>query len=314
MTDVSSRRTPSTGRPRRARRQPTDLSVTPIVPTFTDLTLRRIDRRLAAPDPEQGGALLRPVNARSVTHFEWDRHAATTEVSYVPSEQLVNRVVELESSLDLRLVGVVHSHPNGLNRLSGPDLQVTTHLLERNPHLGWVCMPVVTQIVDDRPLGDHEVRLPHGRMSCFVGRLDGAGTLRLSRPAAVRVIPVERTCRRITARLGWRRVGAEPVSVNGVDLLGCCFDPGSGAPQVWVLLSHDFPLAAPLVALDHGDGLTPFPLPVPASTKTATGVGALVAALELLDLAPAAAEPTETDPTETEPTRPDPTPSDQEAS
>jgi proteasome lid subunit RPN8/RPN11 len=313
VTDVSSRCTPSTDRPRRARRQPRDLPVTPIVPTFTDLTLRRIDRRLAAPNPEQGGALLRPVNARAVTHFEWDRHAATTEVSYVPSEHLVRRVVELESSLDLRLVGVVHSHPNGLNRLSGPDLQVTAHLLQQNPHLGWVCMPVVTQIVDDRPLGDHEVRLPHGRMSCFVARLDADGELRLSRPAAVRVLPVGRTCRRITDQLGWRQVGAKPVSVDGVDLLGCCFDPGPGAPQVWVLLSHDFPLAAPLVALDLGDGLTPLPLPVPASTTIATGVGALIAALELLDLAPTTDEPTGSEPTETGTARPDPTPTHQES-
>lgn len=263
---------------------PRRLPTSPLVLTLADRVLAQIDRRLAEPEPEQGGALLRPVNGRAVTRFEWDELAATTQVSYVPSDELIARIARLESAFDLRLTGVVHSHPNGMNRLSGPDLHATRRLLQQNRHLGWVCMPVVTQVGDERPLGEHEVLLPHGRMSCFVARLDAADRLRLARPAAVRIVPVEQVSLAVSVELGWRREPWESVSLGGVDLLGCPFEPAAGGPLVWVLLSHDFPFAAPIVALDHGDGLVLHPLPVAAATDPVTAIDQLVGALRLLGI------------------------------
>jgi proteasome lid subunit RPN8/RPN11 len=260
---------------------------------LTDSVLVELDRRLAEPEPEQGGALLRPVNGRAVTHFEWDEFAATTSVSYVPSRELVERVSELESTRDLTLAGVVHSHPNGLNRLSGPDLQVTRHLLQRNRHLGWVCMPIVTQLLGDVPIGTHELQLPHGRLSSFLGRLDDTDRLHLARPSSIRVVPVEQLSLTVAAALGWRRCGWELMCVDGVALLGCRFEPGPGLPAVWVLLSHDFPYASPLVALDPGDGLSPHPLPIAASTSVDAALDRLVDSLGLLGLR--SAEPVQPD-------------------
>lgn len=279
--------------PSRSRRRhpaaPTPLAAplptSPVGVRLTDSVLAAIDRQLAAPEPEQGGALLRPLNGSAITHFEWDATASTTTTSYVPSGKLVERVAEMETSLDVSLVGVVHSHPNGMNRLSGPDLEVTRHLLQLNRHLGWVCMPIVTQLDHTHPVATHEVLLPHGRVSCFLARLDRADELHIATPASVRVIPVERLSGLVTQVLGWTPEGHQDLTVDGTAMIGCRFRPTDDDRTVWVLLSHDFPLAAPLVAVDDGDGLTPKRIATVADADADVAIGVLLGALGRQQLA-----------------------------
>lgn len=257
-------------------------STTATTVTLVDDVLHLIDRRLAAPDPEQGGALLRPMNGRGVTHFEWDRSAATSRVSYVPSQDLVEEVAVLEATRDLVLAGIVHSHPNGLNRLSGPDLEVTRHLLQRNRHLGWVLMPIVTQLDDTVTLADHETPLEHGRLSCFLARLDERDVLHLAQPAGLRVIPARSLIQAISSQLGWGDNGWTDVVIDSTALIACSFTPPLTAVTVSVLLSHDFPLAAPLVVIDHGDGMTPVPLATVAGVDHLACIDHLITTLRTL--------------------------------
>lgn len=252
---------------------------TAITVAIVDDVLDQVNERLAAPDPEQGGALLRPLNGRGVTQFEWDEAGATTIASYLPSQELVDRVGVLETTRDLVLAGVVHSHPNAMNRLSGPDRDVTRHLLQANRHLGWALMPIVTQLDDDTTLAPHELALPQGRLSCFLARLDENDDLHIARPAGVRVIPAQRTIDAIATELGWETNGRHDLTIANTSLVGCSFTPADSTATVWVLLSHDFPMAAPLVAMDHGDGMEPVAMPALATPSTPLAVAHLIESL-----------------------------------
>lgn len=251
----------------------------PLAVTLTDVVLDEIDTHLASPAPEQGGALLRPVNGRAITTFLHDEAAATTRVSYVPSAQLISNVARAEASLDLTLVGVIHSHPNGMNRLSGPDLDVTRHLLQINRHLGWVCMPVVTQLTDEVELGPHEIALAHGRASFFLARLDRDDHLHVATPSTIRALPAGELAASAAVALGAADHGTADVMVGGVATVGIWLTIDEGL-TAWVLMTHDYPLAAPLIAIDAGSGIVPLPVATRAATDPHRAVESLVHRLE----------------------------------
>lgn len=243
---------------------------------ITDTVLHDLDTILAAPDPERGGALLRPVNGDAITEFIWDDAAETTTVSYVPSNELNVRVAEIESSLDMVLAGVVHSHPNGLNALSGPDLDVTRNLLRTNRHLGWACMPIVTQLDDTTPLGMNELSLPHGRVSFFVARLDGVDNLQLGLPAMVRILPIGRLIEHMADVVKPIESGVQERTINGTTMRGIWFRLPDDSPTFWILISDDFPLAGPLMAVEHEGALIPLPVAATPSGDVGTAIDSVV--------------------------------------
>lgn len=249
---------------------------------MTDTVLKRIDEHLAAPNPEQGGALLRPVSSALITRFLWDRHAETSDVSYVPSEHLVRAVEDTEIRLDMTLTGVVHSHPAGMNRLSGPDLDVTRHLLQQNRHLGTVTMPIVTQLRNEDTVDSHETSLTNGRVTWFFARLDASDRLIISKPTAVRVLAVDTVAQAVAEATGWMSRVAQDLVVAGHNVVGLPFNAYDVGATVWVLLSPDFPIAAPLIAVDDGDGMTPKDLRVLAHPDRETAIAALIASLQQL--------------------------------
>jgi len=256
--------------------------ISPRVVAVTDTVLNGIDKHLAAPNPEQGGALLRPVSSPLITRFLWDSEAETSGVSYVPSEHLVREVEDTETLFDMTLTGVVHSHPAGMNRLSGPDLEVTRHLLQQNRHLGTVTMPIVTQLRGEDNIESHESSLTNGRITWFFARLDASDRLIISKPTAVRVLPVDSVAQAVAAATGWRSQTAQDLVVAGHSVVGLPFIADDLGATVWVLLSSDFPIAAPLIAVDDGDGITPTKLAALAHPDSDTAIAALIASLEQL--------------------------------
>jgi hypothetical protein len=111
---------------------------------FTDDVLARIEADIASHRPERGGALLGFPDANIVCDFIYDEWGATTGASYVPSAQLTQVLQQRERATGLMFKGVVHSHPGGLDRLSGPDHAAIEEAFVLNAHLPYFIAPIVT--------------------------------------------------------------------------------------------------------------------------------------------------------------------------
>jgi molybdopterin/thiamine biosynthesis adenylyltransferase/proteasome lid subunit RPN8/RPN11 len=136
--------------------------------TFSRAVLVEIASKIAAHDPERGGALLGIVDKPEVSYLILDQYAATTSASYHPSQWLLHKVQEIEARTNLQFKGVIHSHPDGLDRLSSPDYEGIREGLEINPHLPYFIAPVITHNRYGRSLQDHEIELPNGKMSVYI--------------------------------------------------------------------------------------------------------------------------------------------------
>lgn len=142
--------------------------------TFTPAVLAEITSQIAAHAPERGGALLGTIDKAEITYFILDQYAATTSASYHPSQWLLHKVQEIEARENLAFKGVIHSHPDGLDRLSSADHEGIREGLIINPHLPYFIAPVVTHNHYRQSLmQDHEIELPNGKMSVFIAHRAG---------------------------------------------------------------------------------------------------------------------------------------------
>lgn len=113
---------------------------------ITDLVYSDIRRLIAEHPPERGGALYGVRGYPLVTHFELDFEGETSSVSYKPSRALVDSVQRVERDTGLQFKGIIHSHPYGLSRPSGPDEQAVASFFQLNPHLSTMSLPIVQQV------------------------------------------------------------------------------------------------------------------------------------------------------------------------
>jgi proteasome lid subunit RPN8/RPN11 len=121
---------------------------------------RAILRTVCRHAPETGGILLGPVGDGAITEFYFDATAACSGVTYTPDYATLSRLMrEVWVPAGLELRGFCHSHPPGLDRLSGGDLVYIGRLLNRNPDMAVFHAPIV---------------LPHALRFCpiVVDRLD----------------------------------------------------------------------------------------------------------------------------------------------
>jgi len=134
--------------------------------------LHDIETEIANHPPERGGAILGPVGQPIITRFLLDEEAHTSGASYLPSPQLTQRVQQLELNQGLEFKGVIHSHPGGLDRPSGPDETAMLEGLNLNPHIPYFVAPIITL---QRPWGqlrEHELPMAQGKISCYVASRD----------------------------------------------------------------------------------------------------------------------------------------------
>jgi proteasome lid subunit RPN8/RPN11 len=127
-----------------------------------------IERDIARHQPERGGALLGIAGKPIITHFILDSQGVTSGASYFPSPQLTQQVQQLELTQGLEFKGVIHSHPGGFDRPSGPDEEAILEGLNINPHLEFFVAPIVT-LIQSRGYYDHELKLRNGKISFYVG-------------------------------------------------------------------------------------------------------------------------------------------------
>lgn len=125
--------------------------------------------------PERGGALLGPIGQAVITHFILDDQARTSGASYLPSPQLTQRVQQMELQQNLEFKGVIHSHPGGYDRPSGPDEEAMWEGLKINPHIPFFVAPIVTLVTPNQPLRPHELALGQGKISFYAAYRQGNG-------------------------------------------------------------------------------------------------------------------------------------------
>ena len=69
-----------------------------------------------------------------VCRFCPDRHAVLSD-EYRPNVEFLNRKIAEWEEEEILFIGIAHSHPNGLLRLSSEDMRYAKEIISRNPHL-----------------------------------------------------------------------------------------------------------------------------------------------------------------------------------
>eukprot|EP00008_Paramoeba_atlantica_P014959 CAMPEP_0201482140 /NCGR_PEP_ID=MMETSP0151_2-20130828/6411_1 /ASSEMBLY_ACC=CAM_ASM_000257 /TAXON_ID=200890 /ORGANISM="Paramoeba atlantica, Strain 621/1 / CCAP 1560/9" /LENGTH=249 /DNA_ID=CAMNT_0047864681 /DNA_START=69 /DNA_END=816 /DNA_ORIENTATION=- len=134
------------------------LSITPEV-------LGAIAKDIGTKAPERGGFLFGNISHLQISHFLYavKEEQATPIISLLETPQLT--LQWLKEKKNVKMLGVIHSHPAFLDRPSGPDLAAIQSLLDLNPSLPYVISPIVTHRKKEKP---HEFQLPHAKISFFI--------------------------------------------------------------------------------------------------------------------------------------------------
>jgi Prokaryotic homologs of the JAB domain len=100
--------------------------------------------------PETGGLLLGSRRDYVVKKFVFDESGSRSHSSYDPDVAVLNKIVKREwEENELQLIGWAHSHPRGVERLSGDygggtgDLGYLTRIFEAMPALPKFIVPIV---------------------------------------------------------------------------------------------------------------------------------------------------------------------------
>lgn len=242
--------------------------------TILDEVLDDIAAKILAVPPETGGALLGPPGKSIITRFIFDRTAATTTVTYTPSDELVAAVRTTESHNDLEFKGFIHSHPPSFRRPSGGDRLAVQSFFDRNPHRSDFLIPLgfpdeFSSLRRTDPAqalaGFKAVR----RASSRLGRWQTGSEAFEVLDDHVEVIPVLRTATAVAKALApvfghtSVRNGLVEVKMGHAELFGySVLFPGG---DVVLLVGGDYPVCGPVVLLS-ADGRSTQQVPVPWHT------------------------------------------------
>jgi hypothetical protein len=117
---------------------------------MTESVHRQIMAAVGTKAPESGMVLGGDPADGIVRHVVFDDSAVRTGSTYSPDHVRLNRLLtEWWGPSGIRLLGFVHSHPGRFARPSGGDLHYARAILEANPHLNRLLMPIVT--VEPKP-------------------------------------------------------------------------------------------------------------------------------------------------------------------
>jgi ThiF family protein/JAB domain-containing protein similar to deubiquitination enzymes len=106
---------------------------------------RQIMGAVGTKPPENGMPLGGDPADGVVRHVVFDDGAERSGATYSPDHVRLNRLLaDWWRPSGIRLLGFVHSHPGRFARPSGGDLHYAQVILQANPHLGRLLMPIVT--------------------------------------------------------------------------------------------------------------------------------------------------------------------------
>ena len=242
---------------------------------ISESVLHEIETAIANHPPERGGAILGPVGQPIITHFLLDEQARTSGASYLPSPQLTQRVQQLELMEKVEFKGVIHSHPGGLDRPSGPDETAMLEGLNLNPHIPYFVAPIVTLQRYGGQLREHELPIAQGKISCYVASRDrnylrvetlSVRSVRdrdlprmlqtLSPTATPKRIPLQPDLQRLCRTFG----STQPPEIFVAEIEGQAIPAGrvilNGGLELLFLFSESYPVTPPLLMLTPFGGNT----------------------------------------------------------
>jgi len=211
--------------------------------------------------PERGGLLFtHKDHENTLALCIPDTLAATTQVSYLPSEAANRIIQETEAIFNVRFHGVIHSHPANMPYPSGPDEKAMDSLLNVNPSLKYVITPIVTHRRTAAEPKTHEFHYQQMNISFF---LKAKGEERSQKVAAV----CQRSSKQVALNPTSGRTFLEYINqvfCSNSEIIGKD-KPGGyqitithkyGANQILsirIFYTNAFPFFAPSVYLNHGD-------------------------------------------------------------
>ena len=96
---------------------------------ITDEVANQIENTIGSLPAETGG-FLGTSDGKSIDHFYFDHTAETSAATYTPNVAAVNRKLREWSEAGVRLVGNIHSHPEGYTRPSSADIKYAQRIME----------------------------------------------------------------------------------------------------------------------------------------------------------------------------------------
>jgi proteasome lid subunit RPN8/RPN11 len=118
--------------------------------TFAESVSNEIRRTVGSLGAETGGILAGNPDTGQVTHFYFDRSASRSRVTYTVAADRINPVIGSWNKEDIHLMGVVHSHPRGIEQPSPADLELALRILRRtdNAAMDHFLIPIVQTAAD----------------------------------------------------------------------------------------------------------------------------------------------------------------------
>ena len=96
---------------------------------FTDEVANQIEITIGSLPAETGG-FLGTSDGKTIDHFYFDHTAETSAATYTPNVAAVNRKLKEWNKAGVRLIGNVHSHPEGYIRPSHADVKYAQRIME----------------------------------------------------------------------------------------------------------------------------------------------------------------------------------------
>src|SRR5262245_48198008 len=154
------------------RLQTRAMAPTTAVLRMTDSVHRQILGAVGSKRPEHGMLLGRDESDDVIRHVVFDDQAERSIATYSPDHLRLNRLIsEWWRPSGIRFAGFVHSHPGKLAEPSGGDLLYARSILEANPQLDRLAMPIVTP--DPKPTLHTFVVVRNGRsVDCLPASLE----------------------------------------------------------------------------------------------------------------------------------------------
>ena len=212
-----------------------------------DKVISEIATLIAAHPPERGGALLGFIGRPFVTRFVFDDYARATQITYQPSRDLAQKVMEVEAHEDLELKGIIHSHPGGMDHPSGQDEYELRVGLEINTHMPFYLAPIVTRLIRPQNLDNHELQAGLGKISFYAAYRKRGGKVQVRR-IPVTEVPMQQDLLRICSAFGSSRppdifitnfsmvqMPAGRVVLDGLELLFLFSDLYPAVPPILLL-------------------------------------------------------------------------------
>ncbi len=115
---------------------------------ITAAVYEAIKKQIGQSPVESGGLLAGDIKQCVVTHFHFDDKGTRSAVSYSPNTATLTKLLQRWNKENVFMLGFVHSHPRGLCQPSGGDEEYARAILDANPELPTLLIPIVQSSAD----------------------------------------------------------------------------------------------------------------------------------------------------------------------